>query len=842
LLAEFVVAQIANNAGSGLRKIEGVRMDVPLNFDKRSNARLDRSEETVLLSEVLEQLAGFVRRQFPIFVFVLACTIALGAVYLLTTPPSFTSHAMLLIDSSKLRVLQQQDAPLGDAPIDTAQVETQVEILKSENIGLSVIKDLKLAEDPEFAGSGAGLLGRISGLFSSPKVQSDTEAARHVLAAFLARRSVIRVGRTYVLDISFTSLDAAHSAFIANAIADAYIVDQLDSKYQATRRASRWLQDRIKELRQQASDADRAVLDYKEKNNIVAIVSPGGGGSRLLGEQQLEELNTQLSSARAAAEEARARLTRITEVLKKDSSDVPVDATVADSLHSEVINRLRANYLDVAAKEAIWSARYGANHLAAVNLRTQMAEMRRSILDELGRIAQSQKSDYEIAKSRVDGLEQKLKILVADSQVTNRDALGLRDLESTAKVYHTLYDNFLQRYMEAIQQQSFPITEARIISAAAAPQHKSGPLGTVVLGIAALVGLVLSFGAAVFRDAVDRVFRSKRQVESTLHGPCLAVLPLLAGTEPTKKHSIVRSLTEAGVAAGVLPSASIASIFGKPETVVQGAAKISQLNLPELTRSVSKKPAVGSVDHLLVKRRIAPVRPIYRQVVDQPLSAFAEAFRSIKVAADIEGARVIGITSTVPGEGKSTISSNLSELIAHSGKRVILLDGDLRNPSISRSLARDAKAGILEVMNGQVKLEDAVYLDEVTGLRFLPSVGSSGIAHTNEILASADFKKLVEDLRGSHDYVIIDLSPVAPVVDVRATTQIFDSYIYVIEWGRTRINLVQHQLADRPELKDRLLGFVLNKADVRVLERYESYYGKYYYRNYYGSQYVYPPK
>ncbi len=114
-----------------------------------------------------------------------------------------------------------------------------------------------------------------------------------------------------------------------------------------------------------------------------------------------------------------------------------------------------------------------------------MTELRRSIQDELSRIAQSYKSDYEIAKTRAEGLEHNLEGLVANSQVINRDRLGLRDLESTAQVYHTLYNSFLQRYMEAIQQQSFPITEARVISAAAPPEHKSGPRTLPILAIAA---------------------------------------------------------------------------------------------------------------------------------------------------------------------------------------------------------------------------------------------------------------------------------------------------------------------------------------------------------------------
>jgi succinoglycan biosynthesis transport protein ExoP len=796
-------------------------MDVPLNFNRPGGARFDRetpTEDSFTISEVIEQLSGFVRRQFPIFVFIASCCVALGLVYLLTTPPSFTSHAMLLIDSSKVHILQQPESPLNDLPIDTAQVETQVEILKSESIGLSVVKDLKLNSDPEFTGAGGGLIGRLRGLFGSTSVPSDDALTRRALSTFLADRSIVRVGRTYVLNIGYTSYSPKRSAEVANAIADAYIVDQLASKYQATKRASVWLQDRIKELRQQASDADRAVLDYKEKNKIVSVggSSPTGGG-RLLGDQQLEDLNTQLGTARAATEEAKARLDRINDVMKKDALDPGVDATVTDSLKSEVINRLRSNYLDLAAKEAIWSARYGENHLAAVNLRTQMAELRRSIFDELGRIAQGYKSDYEISKSRVDGLEQEIQKLVARSQVTNRDRLGLTDLESTAKIYHSIYDNFLQRYMEAIQQQSFPITEARVISAAAPPQVKSSPLSYVVLGSAGFIGLVLSFGAAIMREAVDRVFRTSRRVETVLHANCIAVLPMLADrSKPT----------------------------GRKTLSIRRAANSDQEARPEKATLAAVSAPVGatreaSVLALNSATKASQKRPFMSEVVDEPLSAFAEAFRGIKVAADISGNRVIGITSTLPGEGKSTIASNLAQLIAHGGNRVVLLDGDLRNPSLTRAMASDAKTGLLEVINGQASLESGLYTDEITGLAFLPVVREGHVLHTHEIVASTAFRNLVENLRKAYDYVIIDFPPLVPVVDVRATTQIVDSYIYVVEWGKTRMNLVQDRLLGCPEIHERLLGVVLNKANVDVLERYESYYGKNYYRRHYGDRYQY---
>src|SRR5579872_1114376 len=149
--------------------------------------------ESVSISELVEQVTGFVRRQFPIFLFIIACAISLGLAYLFTTPARYTAHAMLLIDSSRVRMLQTQQATLGEVPLDTAQVETQVEVLKSENIGLAVIKDLHLADDPEFIGTGGGLIGAVFRLMSSSSGQSETksesELSRAALKTFLGNRT-----------------------------------------------------------------------------------------------------------------------------------------------------------------------------------------------------------------------------------------------------------------------------------------------------------------------------------------------------------------------------------------------------------------------------------------------------------------------------------------------------------------------------------------------------------------------------------------------------------------------------------------------------------------------------
>jgi polysaccharide biosynthesis transport protein len=807
-------------------------MDARLEIDRQSGAQPREDFLGQTLSESIDWTTGFFRRQYPIFVTIISCCLALGLIYLLTTPPRYTSHAMLLIDSSNLRILQQPQTPVADIPIDLAQVKTQVEILKSEKIGLSVIKQLNLTQDPEFVGPGGGPVARVVGFFAAIGQPSETDATRTALASFLARRSVTEVPGTYVFDIGFTSLSAARSAAIANATAEAYIVDQLEAKYQATKRASGWLQDRIKELRQQASDADRAVLNYKQKNKIISVGANSARGPRLLGEQQLEDLNTQFGTARAAEEEANARLERISDVMQKD---VP-DATVADSLHSEVITRLRNSYLELAAREGVWSARYGTNHLAVVNLRSQMAELSRAIHDELGRIAESYKSDYEIAKTRAEGLQRELQKSVASSEATDRAKLGLTDLESSAKVYHLIYDNFLQKYMEAIQQQSFPITEARVISAAAPPQRKSSPLTFLVLGVAALVGIILSLGAAILREANDRVFRTARDVESTLHVNCLAVLPDLAS--PSKlleaKDRSMKALPLGRPAmATALPALAERTRDDGENTSPLSA---SQLVTLILTRQASKRTPSCEVSE--DRKLRCPREKIMRQVAEDPLSPYAEAIRSIKIAADSIGSgkdsKVVGIISTLPGEGKSTLASNLAELIASSGKRIILLDADLRKPSLTPMLAPQAKAGLLEVLAGQASLNDVIYMNEQTGMSFVPTVIKSRLVQTVEILASAVFEQFIESLRNTYDYIVVDFPPLAPVVDVRATTRVVDSYIYVIEWGKTRKGLVQQQLLAAPGIYDQLLGAVLNKSNLGAMQRYEDHYAHYYGRKYYG--------
>jgi polysaccharide biosynthesis transport protein len=745
------------------------------------------------LEELFKIFTGFLHRQYPVIIAAFLLTVALAAVYLFTTPASFTAFTKLMIDTRKVQLFQQQSV-LGDAPPDPWLVDSQVEVLQSENVALAVIKDLHLTKDPQFLWPKLGLFSAIKGSVlglvdsvlrafqSSSTSTSDPEFAltRAAVERFQSQLIITRAGLTYIISVGFRAQDAQQAAKIANAVADAYIADQLEAKYQAALRAGTWMQERIKELRVQATNAERAVEDFKAKNNIVAA------SGRLMNEQQLSELNTSLIQARALTAETKAKLDRVDEILRT-GVEVP-DATVTDSLKSEVINKLRSQYLDFSRQAAELSAKYGARHLAVVDLRTRMQEIRKVIIDELNRIAQTYRSDYEIAKAREESISKSLTEIVSVSQTTNQAQIVLRDLESRAQSSRQLNDSFLQRYMETVQQQSFPISEARVITRATPPLRPSSPRTLLVLMVGATGGVIAGFGLGLLRDIRDQVFRTSDQVSSILHTDCIAMLPKVKGQVTSRSR--------------------------RPRT------------------------DYGGLEHRIIKRE----QSLFWAVIDSPFTRFAESIRAIKIAADlhrsVKGSKVLAFTASLPNEGKSTAAVALAQSIASVGGRVLLLDADLRNPGLTRKLIPEAKVGLLEVLANEVKIEDALCVDPDTRLVFLPAVVNEHMAHSSEVLACESTRILFERLRQAYDYIIVDLPPLAPVVDVRAMTHLIDSFVFVIEWGRTKIDVVEHALRMAPGVYDNLLGVVLNKADLKLLGRFESHRRQYYDNRHY-SRYGY---
>ena len=419
-----------------------------------------------------------------------------------------------------------------------------------------------------------------------------------------------------------------------------------------------------------------------------------------------------------------------------------------------------------------------------MSLQDQMKEIRKSILEELKRLAETYKSDNEISKQREEAIQLSLEKVVSQSLLTSQSQGKLGELESTAKTSRLLYDNMLQRYMESVQQQTVPVSEVRQITQASGPLKKSHPKALQILAGVVTAGMMLGFLIGVLSEIWRHVFRTRHEVNSRLQTNCIGVVP------------------------------RIRSLVAKPERTSPRAAQST-----------------------FGPRTIVSDQGFFWHVLDSPMSRFAESIRAIKLAIDTSDAnrshKIIALTSALPREGKSTVGTSLAQLISHSGASTILVDCNFRHSSLSQMLTPNAKTGILEVISGAASLDDVIWTEPYTNLSFLPSVANNRLVNTHEILTSDAANALFIKLRAKYEYVIIDLSPLAPIVDARTTTQFIDSYILVVEWGRTRVEDVERALTDAQAVHENLLGVVLNKANLRVLARYDSRHSNYHSDRYY---------
>jgi succinoglycan biosynthesis transport protein ExoP len=741
---------------------------------------MQSSSEQRGLGDAVDLAYGILQRHYLIILFITLLAVAAGVTFILVTPPMYTTYARVMIGTQQKTQFIQQQSILTDGPID---LEGQIQILQSRAIASSVVEKLKLTDDPEFASPAVGFVRRVFNAFTEPfSTKPKLDPTETAMVAVSNQLTVGRVGGSLVIEIGFSSQSREKSAQIANAVANAYIADQAETKRQANRTASEWLQERLIQLGQQNAEAERAVLAFKQEHNIVAAA-----GKRI-DEQSLTDLNARLVAARTQTSDLLARLNIIESSIRNWNSNTALDAAISDTLTNPILTNLRQQYLDVARREAEYSARFGRDHLAVVNLRNKMRDLRSSTFDELRRMAAAFKSDYEIAKQRQAEVERQLDQVISQSQAANKAQVALRGLESTATTYQSLYESFLQRQMAGVQGDSFPLSDApRLISLASASESKSKPKPSLVLALSLMGGIALGVGAGLLRDSLDRVFRTGDQVWSLLQMPCIALVPLLKANSPT--------------------------------------------------RSNKRTPAKA-----LGPRTITRDSSMFWRAVERPLSAFAESIRSISLAASLDLTdrpnKVIGLTSSLPNEGKSTIATAFAQLAAQMGRRVILVDCDLRNPTLSRCLAPSARIGIVDVISGVQSLEQAVWRDPATNLVFLPTGEGTPRFHSSEVLGLEQTRTLVDTLRASFDLVIVDLPPLAPVVDVRAAAHLVDGMILVIEWGRTKIDVVEHVFNNAPNVHDLVIGAVLNKTDMRQIGRYDTH-RKHFYINKHYTKYGY---
>jgi len=621
----------------------------------------------------LRETISFIWRQWKFTMGVMAISLLVGTIFLLHQTPLYTATAQVLLDHQKERP-PGGDAILSDSAFDVAMIESQIAVIRSTVLLRRVVEKEHLTPAPIPAEQGTPIamseptsvlngalsfLGSVAdGLWGENNSDSQSKGvpvtigedviSPRELNAIERLKGVVKVTRLaqqgYALAIAVTSPDPVRAAQLANAVSDAYLVDKLDTRFEAAKRASAWLSDRLQGLRQQVRDSEEAVAQFRADHGLV---QSGGSGALTLNQQQLSDLNVKLIDAKTDLAQKKARVDLLNSLQTKGASlqDVP------DITNSGALPSLRQQAATLSAQEADLQAHYGPSHPLVVNIRAQLGDVERSIGAETQRMAASIKNDYELAQARTASLQKALDEATGQTNLDDATAIKLHELERTAAVNKTLFEDFLKQAKITDEQSTFEPQEVRIITPALPPTMPSYPKKLQFLAVNGFIGLLLGIAAALAKEKLNTGFTTPKQVEDVLG------LPLLTSVT----HLSARDLKVEGGAAVPIHEYPIARPLSR---------------YGEAIRALRSGIHMTDVDH---------------------------------------PPKVIQVTSAVPNEGKTTIALSLAASAGTARLKALFIDADLRHPTATRVFGQQGEPGLVDLLLGDTDIETAVKFHEQGG-------------------------------------------------------------------------------------------------------------------------------
>ncbi|MDO9440136.1 MAG: polysaccharide biosynthesis tyrosine autokinase [Beijerinckiaceae bacterium] len=719
-------------------------------FDIESHAPVEEPKGLDLHSAL-----NFLWRRWLFILCMAGLGLLFGSVQLAREIPRYTATVQMLLDPRKEKA-SGNEAFLTDVALDSAYLDSQLSIIRSSVLMRRVVERENLTQDTEFGASEArnwSLIGTVRSLAGSEDKEERNISAASLIQSTEALKgsvSASRMGQGYLLGISVTSIDPEKAARLANAVAEAYSVNKLESRFDAAKRASAWLGDRLQELKAQVRQSEEAVVKFRADNKLLQT-----GPNLSLNQQQLSDVNGRLVAARADTAEKKARYDVINSRNGRD-----LVQNLPDIMNQGTLATLRQQQLALSQKAAELIARYNAGHPVLVNLQAQKRDIEQAMAVEVRRAAEAIKNEYEMARAREANLERSVQQATGQTGADDETWIRLRELERTAAVNKSLFEDFLQRAKMTDEQATFDPRDIQVISPALPPSSPSYPIRSRVLGTALMIGLALGIAGAAALEMLNSGFTTPQQVEERLG------LPLLAS--------------------------------------------IGQLSESDL-----------KVDGVAVPFHLYPLR--------RPLSRLNESMRSIRTGLQISDVdrppTVIQMTSTVPGEGKTTLALAFAASLAASNLKVLLIDADLRHPSASKIIGALDRKGLVDYLTGSITLDEAYFHWTEANLKVLPA--GTKTQSPPDLLNSHRMQVLLHQLKSEYDYIIIDTPPVAPVVDAQIVSRVVDKTLFVVRWASTAREVVQRSVGQL-DGHDKIAGVIFNMVDERQAQKYGRHAQSYY--------------
>jgi len=739
----------------------------------------------------LANLLGALRRRWRIIAVCAGAALMLAMMLTAVQKPVYSGTALVLVDWRQDRVLPS-DAARDGHTVTPEILDSEIEMIRSRAL-LGRLVDAVALEDRGKPKPPAriGLAARM-GLAGPPL--SANEIREKAIDDLEERIKIKRRRLSYIIEITATDSDPQRAAFLANTLADLYLDSQFESRLEAAGRANSWLAGRLQSLKEELATKEQAVEAYRSDNGLIA------SAGAMLTDQQASGLQGELVAARADLAEKTARYHQVRDVLRNGGA---VD-TVAAVVNDATVTNLRRQEGELARKLAELDARFRDDYPAVKQARAELASIDAQITRETQRIVYSIKNDMDASAARVDALASYATGVRNEIKTNNKTSVRLRELEREAAATRAVYEGFLQRANEVSQEETFRTGEVRLVAKAAAPNKPSSPLPArnAILGL--MLGLVAGVGLAALRELLDiSLTGSVDDVERLLNFPVVGALPRVKAREWAGLEAY--SANPAGYLAA-RPMSAYA------EGVQQLRASLDQsLENPVGGRRDGASQALDPKPRRKAARTLQSLVPVMEE--------------NLPILAGPANAKVVAVTSAVSGDGKTTTAVALARAYALAGRRVILVECDLRRQSVVDHLERPPKAGLLHVLTGAVDWRGALAQDHASTACFLlakaPAMVADATSFTLEdIFASKPFEGLLDEIRSEFDIVILDCPPVLAATETRVLARIADGCILMIRWASTPRAAADSALKRLLSVGANVMGVALNGVEVGLAPYY----------------------
>jgi succinoglycan biosynthesis transport protein ExoP len=693
--------------------------------------------------------------------------VVLVTIFSLRMTKLYRAAGRIALTTEAAGVFKDTPGSNGNEESEISSIETQVKIIQSESLALQVAHKLQLERRPEFGGqkTAAGM-----NVTDTRNLNTANEGA--YIGFLRGSLEVETIPNTRMIEIRYINPDPKFSAAVVNAYINAYVEQNIKTKFDSTMQAADWLSKQLADLQIKVESSQQKLVEYERAHEIV-----GTDEKKNVVMSKLDQVNSELT----IAENDRIQKQALYTYAKSGNAEM-----LAAVVQNPLAQKLREQEADLTSQHAQLSAQFGPQYPKVIEINTRIQQVQRLLDAEVQKSIGRLQTDYLASQKREDMLRSAFDKQKQEANTLSQDSIQYSILKRDADSNRNIYEGLLQKLKEAGIEAGLRSSNIRIVDYARAPAGPYKPDVPRNMWLAILIGLTGGIALAFAVEAMDNTVRTVEQAESISQVPSLGMIPLAT-------------------------AASEQTAYGR-KFLNKGGNKAS-------TAALSLNDPVAHA---------------------RPKSQIAETYRAVRTSILLSSMgrppKTILVTSALPQEGKSVTSVNTAIVLAQQGSRVLIIDADLRRPTIHKHLRVPVVGGLSRVLTGTADIDKAIVpWPKLPQLHVLPA--GPHPPHPAELLSSQAMRDLLEQLKERYDHILIDTPPVLSVTDAVLLSVQVDSVLLVLRSGRTTKMALRRACDLLFQVSARLTGVIVNGVDLRSPDYYYYYYsGSKYYGGYYHEE------